>query len=83
MRLMVYSIRDAKAEAFMRPFFAPTNGMAMRSFRDAVNAGGEEPVAKHPEDYALYHIGYFDELVGELTRMDQPVMLALAITLKE
>lgn len=83
MRLLAFSIRDAKAEAFMRPFFASTRGLAIRAFVDLVNSGNGEPVAKHPDDFALFCIGEFDELTGELVKLEQPVSLGIASTFKE
>lgn len=82
MRLKVFSVRDSKAEAFMRPFFAPTRGMAMRSFSDAINGSDGDPLSKHPEDYCLFELGEFDEVSGELVKLDQPLSLGLAATLK-
>lgn len=83
MKLLVFSVRDAKAEAFMRPFFAPTRGLAIRSFVDLVNSGNGEPVAKHPEDFCLFQLGEFNELTGQLTELEQPLSLGIASTYKE
>lgn len=82
MRLLAFSIRDAKAEAFMRPFFSPTAGLAIRSFRDLVNDPASE-VGRHPEDYTLFRIGSFDELSGELVKEEPVFSLGLAATFKE
>jgi len=82
MRLLAFSVRDSKAEAFMRPFFAPTKGLAVRGFRDAVNTKGE-PMNAHPDDYTLFQIGEFDETSGELVKLASPVSLGLASTFKE
>lgn len=81
MKLLAFSIRDSKAEAFMRPFFAPTRGLAVRSFRDMCNEDG--PVSKHPDDYQLFEIGSFDELTGELEKLIQPFGLGMASNYKE
>lgn len=83
MKLKVFSIRDAKAEAFMRPFFSPTVGLAKRSFADLVNSGNGEPVAKHPEDFCLFELGEFEELTGRLIELAQPVSHGIATTYKE
>lgn len=83
MKLLAFSIRDAKAEAFMRPFFAPTRGLAVRTFSDLVNSGNGESVAKHPEDFCLFQVGEFDELTGELVNLDQPVSLGVATIFRE
>lgn len=67
MKLQIVAVRDRAANAFMRPFFVPTLGMAIRSFQDEVNRNGavtDAPMYHHPEDYDLYHLGAFDEDVG-------------------
>lgn len=66
--LRAYSVRDQKAEAFLRPFFAPTRGMAIRSFTDAVNDPAQE-MHKHAPDYFLFELGTFNEDSGEFVSM--------------
>lgn len=83
MKLQIFSVRDAKAEAFMRPFFAPNRGVGVRLFSDAINQNPEEPFARHPEDYTLFHVGEFDELTGAVTALQQPYSLGLASTFKQ
>lgn len=76
MRLRAYAVRDAKAEGYLRPFFAETRGIAVRSFSDAVN-DGKSPFFEHPEDYSLWEIGMFDQdsglLVAELVALGQAI----------
>lgn len=62
-KLRIFSVYDAKVEAFMRPFVAPTYGAAERGFRDAVQDKQSE-MSKHPEDYRLMYLGLFDEESG-------------------
>ncbi len=60
MILKIFSMRDEKAEAFVRPFFMPTLALAIR----AVTTAGQEdthPFALHPKDYILYELGTWDE----------------------
>ena len=65
MRLMVYTIYDTAAKAYMRPFFLQSDGQAIRSFSDlALDADHE--VGRHPEDYSLYRIGFFDDNTAEI-----------------
>lgn len=64
-RLMMYSVFDSKAEAFLRPFAAETRGLAIRSFSDAVNDAQHE-FFKHGEDYTLFEVGVFDVGTGLL-----------------
>lgn len=65
-KLRAFSVRDQKAEAYLRPFFAPTAGMAIRSFSDAVNDESQE-MCRHADDYTLFEIGEFDEMTGTFT----------------
>jgi len=67
MKLQIYSVYDSKAEAYMNPFFLQNDAMAVRGFNDAAN--GESPIAKHPGDYTLFHIGEYSETKGELIPM--------------
>lgn len=82
MKLLAFSVHDSKAEAFMRPFFAETKGLAVRSFKDACNDPQQE-VCKHAEDYTLFHIGAFDQVSGMLVPLASPVAVGTAITFKE
>lgn len=65
-KLRGYSVFDSKAEAYLRPFFAPTRGLAIRSFADAINDKASD-MAKHAADYTLFEIGEFDDSTGLLT----------------
>jgi len=56
----IVAIKDAALEAYGDPVTVPHLGVAIRSFTDEMRANGE--MAKHPEDYDLYHIGtYYPE----------------------
>lgn len=61
----MYTIRDAKAEAYMQPFFAPTLGVAMRYLTTAM-ANLDHEFRVNSGDYALYEIGVFDEETGRV-----------------
>ena len=71
MLLKVCAVKDSAADAFGRPFFVPTIGLAMRSFIDEVN-NRESPFNAHPDDYTLYEIGDFDDNTGLLFSLDTP-----------
>lgn len=81
MKLLCFAVYDAKAEAYLRPFFAETKGLAMRSFSDAVNDPAHE-MCRHAEDYTLFHIGVFNQESASWTELKAPDSLAKAITLK-
>ena len=60
--MLYFSIRDNAAETFENPFLRPTKAAAMRSVLDAMGEPG--PWGQHPEDYALYYLGEFDDSTG-------------------
>ena len=81
MTLNVVSIRDSKSGIFSRPFFVPHIGVGRRMFGDlAVDV--QTDVGKHPEDYALYHLGDYDDVSGALVSNSQPVFVANAVEFK-
>jgi len=47
MNKVVVAVRDSAADAFMSPFVSPSNGMAIRSFRDEVNRAAEVILCMH------------------------------------
>jgi hypothetical protein len=61
----VYTVYDSKAEAYLRPFFVSTKGLALRSMVDAVN-DPQHPFNKYPEDYTLFEIGEWDDSNGTI-----------------
>lgn len=66
----VYSVRDAKTQAFSPPFIASNNGEALRQF-DMLCKNPETMVHKFPADFALFHIGSFQEQLGLLVPAQQ------------
>lgn len=65
MLLRAYSIYDVKALQYHPPFFASTNGAAVRSVHDLVNDTNTS-VGRHPADYVLYCVGEYDDSKGAL-----------------
>lgn len=63
MKLNAYAIFDNKALVYHAPFFAPTDGSAVRSLTDLVG-DSNTGVSRHPGDYVLYCIGSYDDAVG-------------------
>lgn len=79
--LKLFTIYDGAALAFMRPFVAQSDGSAIREFSDIVNSD-DHPIALHPEDYALFSLGTFDEGTGELVAVNPPHSLGNAVTFR-
>ncbi|QCQ84897.1 nonstructural protein [Blackfly microvirus SF02] len=65
MIVQAYSVYDRKALAYGAPFFCPADGVAVRSFREAV-ADASHPFGKYPDDFVLYCVGTFSDANGTL-----------------
>lgn len=64
MILNAYSIYDNKALQYHPPFFASTDGAAVRSLRDLAN-DPNTTVGRHPSDYVLYKVGTYNDQNGQ------------------
>lgn len=76
MKTIICSTYDKAIEAYMRPFTAQSAGQAVRMFEDEYRRQDSE-IGKHPEDYALFRIGTFDDSKGEIIG-EEPVCLRRA-----
>lgn len=75
MNLQAFTVFDKTAAAYGVPFFAATAAVAQRMFGMEVNRADEKStIYMYPDDYALYHIGEYDDATGVLTPT-QPVKL--------
>lgn len=77
MILKIFSVYDTAAAAYLQPFFAPTMGLAIRSFSDAVNDPNHQ-FAKYSHDYNLYLLGEFNDSDGSFTPQTDPLRVATA-----
>lgn len=75
----IIAVYDVKSACYARPVAVPADGAAIRSFQDAVNDKSTE-YHKHPEDYAMFNIGTYDDQSGEITS-SKPRQLAQAASL--
>lgn len=83
MKLLAFAVFDSKAEAFLRPFFAETEGLALRSFTDAVQ-DPQSPMSKHTADYTLYRVGEYDQVTGILSSpVGLPAVVVHGVAVKE
>jgi len=64
MKLRAYSIYDCKALQYHPPFFAATDGAALRSFSELSN-DVNTTVGRHPVDYTLWCVGEYDDNTGQ------------------
>lgn len=77
----IFTVRDAKAEAYLVPFFARSRGEAIRMLTDAVN-DPQHQFGIHAEDYMLFHLGAFDEETGEIHLFPQQEPIITCLELK-
>lgn len=80
-RLILFCVRDSKADAFLRPFSAETVGLAIRGFSDACNEPGHE-FNKHATDYSLWRVGEFDVDTGVIAP-EAPEIIGQAVSYKQ
>ncbi len=79
MKLIMCSIFDTVASAWLTPMFFQSQAQGMRSFSDAVN-DGESAFWKHPEDYSLFEVGTFDPSTGIVETLGQgPAVICIGV----
>lgn len=77
MKLLAFTIYDEKAEAFSPPFFTNAIGIASRQFSELVN-NADTMIHKHPADFTLYHVGYFDNHTAKFDPNATPALIGKA-----
>lgn len=83
MKLVLCSVKDRAADAYGRPMFVPSVGVAIRSFSDEVNRqDSENQLFNHPDDFDLYELGEFDDNTGLFNLHEQPKLLSLGKQVK-
>lgn len=80
MIINAYSLFDNKALIYHTPFFAPTDGAAVRMVADIV-ADRNTSVSRHPGDYVLYRIGSYNDAKGMMLPEAPLVHVADAVSL--
>lgn len=76
MTLQVYAIWDTKTRAHHPPFYTQRHMQAVRFFERLIKERGptENEVATWPEDFALMHLGTWDDETGQHTNLPAPAM---------
>ncbi len=78
MRMLVFAVFDAAAEAYLPPLFFSTKGQMIRTFADACNDEAQA-FSRHAADYTLFHIGFYDPRSGLLEALSPPDSLGNAL----
>ena len=80
---MIFAVLDAAAGTFANPWFVPHLGVAVRAFTDEVNRiDDSNNLNKHPQDFALYKIGTYDDVSGVIEPLSKPELVAQAASVK-
>jgi hypothetical protein len=83
MKLVLCSVKDRAADAYGRPMFVPSLGVAIRSFSDEVNRQSDDnQLFNHPDDFDLYEFGEFDDNTGQFTLHEVPKLISLGKQVK-
>lgn len=78
MKQVVVSVKDRAADAFGRPAFVPSVGVAIRSFTDEINRDHpDNQMFGHPDDFDLYELAMYDDSTGVVEMLDTPKLLIL------
>lgn len=80
--MLIFTVHDSKAEAFLQPFYADTRGLATRMFADAVNQT-DHNFNRYAADYTLFCLGEFDQQTAGITLLPSPENLGLALQYRE
>jgi len=73
----VFAIFDSKVQVFSPPQFARTTGEMVRTVCDTL-ASGESMLSRHPEDFALYDLGQYDDATAAF-ELKPPASLGLLV----
>jgi hypothetical protein len=83
MKLVICAVKDRAADAYGRPMYVPSVGVAIRSFQDEINrSDADNQLYNHPDDFDLYEFGEFDDNSGVFELHEQPKLLSLGKQVK-
>lgn len=74
MILSIYALHDRVAGYYGAPFFMGSNGEAVRAVTELARDLSTQ-VGRHPADFALYHLGEFDNVTGQFHIVAAPTHL--------
>tara|TARA_Y100001968_G_scaffold310220_1_gene330928 strand:+ start:98 stop:403 length:306 start_codon:yes stop_codon:yes gene_type:complete len=66
----IFSIYDNVAQIFEPPFTEKNKGTAIRRIQDLIQNNTQSPYSKFPDNFVLYHIGYFDNSVAGILDLE-------------
>jgi len=78
MKMILFAIRDTKAEHYAPPFCKPSRGEAERDFIQ-LSKDEKSVVNKFPQDFDLFELGELDQTSGKIIPHDTPRHMCKAI----
>lgn len=80
MRYVVVTIFDSAAQVYSQPQFVASLGGFVRGFSDEVNTPRDgNQLHRHPGDFHLYELGFFDDNAGSFDMHDKPRLVTRAV----
>lgn len=78
MKLHMVAVRDIKANVFGQPNFVLSLGGAIRGFGDECQREGKDNLMyNHPEDFELYHLGWYGDGDAHFEVLAKPEQIAI------
>lgn len=82
MKFVMLAVRDVRADTFGTPFFLSSLAQGERQFSDEINRAEESnTLYKHPADFELYHLGFFDPQEGSFDLLPKPQQIAEGLSM--
>lgn len=77
MIFQMFSVFDLKGKIFLAPFVSRSAVDAKRQIAASLADPNimQTPVGQHPEDFALYRVGDFDDEYGKMNGSDLPELI--------
>lgn len=78
----IYALFDVKKGIFGQLFEAMSDDHARRMFITLLTTNQRSDITDFPQDFSLYHFGYFDNSLGEFMMNSQPIQLMTGLYAK-
>lgn len=82
MKKSVCAVLDAAAECYSNPFFSANKAVGIRDFHYACQDKSTS-LGRNPEDYSLWYLGEFDDVLCTFDLLPAPEKIAVGFTPKE
>ena len=66
----LFCVYDNVAQIFEPPFTEKNKGTAIRRIQDLISNNQNSAYAKFPDNFVLYHIGYYDSSVAGILDLE-------------